>query len=139
MSRNGTQLAVLSSDGESRTRIEVIGVTRDGQNRPTGTVEAAPLLVGAGLHSISDFSWAGPHTLVMLAAPAPGSPETPYRTPVAGPQNSLGSIDGGIRVTAGDDSRSLRVSTAAGEMYTYSAGNWQKLVDVRAFDPAYPG
>lgn len=139
VSRNGTQLAVLSSDGESRSRIEVIGVTRDGQNRPTGTVAAAPLLVGTGLHSISDFSWAGPHALVMLAAPAPGSPETPYSTPVAGPQSSLGSIDGGIRITSGDDSRSLRVSTAAGEMYSYSAGNWQKLVDVRAFDPAYPG
>lgn len=139
VSRNGAQLGVLSSDTEGRSRIEVIGITRDGSGRPTGTVQSAPLVVGAGFDSIADFSWSGPQTLVMLASPATGAPKTPYSSPVGGPYSLLGAIDRGVAITSGGDGGSIRVSTADGELYTYSAGSWQNLVDVRVSDPAYPG
>ncbi|GAA4285136.1 MtrAB system accessory lipoprotein LpqB [Brevibacterium daeguense] len=138
VSRDGTRLGVLSADDEDQPRLDIIGITRNSSGAPTGTTAASPITVAAGFEQIVDFSWAGSGAVVLLGAPGDGAIQ-PYSAPVSGPVESLGTVDGGSRITAGNDLRSLRISTPSGEMHIYGAGNWQKVVDARAFDPAYPG
>jgi hypothetical protein len=51
----------------------------------------------------------------------------------------LGDVPGGTSITATSDARSIRLSTSAGELYSFSADPWQKHVDLVVHDPAYPG
>lgn len=139
VSRDGTQLAVLSETANGSTRIDVIGIVRGADGAPTGVSAAEPLRVGAGFDSIIDLSWAGSDSLVILASAAADGDAQPYLAPISGPADFLGDVSGGTSITATSDARSIRVSTAAGELYSYSADTWQKLVDLVVHDPAYPG
>ena len=58
---------------------------------------------------------------------------------MSGPVDSLGDVPGGTSITATSDARSIRLSTNAGELYSFSADTWQKHVDLVVHDPAYPG
>lgn len=137
VSPDGTRLAVLSSDGDD-TRLEVVGISRDSQGAPTGVSSATPLQVATGFSKITDFSWFGYDALVLLGAEQ-GTSVEPLSVPVSGPSTSLGSIEGGTQITSGEEQRSVRVGTADGEIYSYGAGSWQKLVDAQTYDPAAPG
>ncbi|SMY12379.1 LpqB family beta-propeller domain-containing protein [Brevibacterium jeotgali] len=139
VSRDGTQLAVLSRNGSGAPRVDVIGINRTSEGIPTGVVPSAPLRVGAGFDRIVDVSWAGSAQLAVLAAENPGDEPQPYLAPVSGPARSLGDVNGGTSITASTDARSIRVSTADGELFSFGADNWQKVVDLVVHDPAYPG
>ena len=139
VSRDGTQLAVLSRNGDGAPRVDVIGINRTSEGIPTGVVPSAPLRVGAGFDRIVDLSWAGSAQLAILAAEDPGDEPQPYLAPVSGPAQSLGDVNGGSSITASTDARSIRVSTEDGELFSFGADNWQKVVDLVVHDPAYPG
>lgn len=139
VSRDGTQLAVLSRNGDGAPRVDVIGINRTSEGIPTGVVPATPLRVGAGFDRIVDLSWAGSAQLAVLAAEDPGDEPQPYLAPVSGPAQSLGDVRGGASITASTDARSIRVSTEDGELFSFGADNWQKVVDLVVHDPAYPG
>lgn len=139
VSRDGTQLAVLSQTARGATRIDVIGIVRGVDGVPTGVSAGEPQRVGAGFDSIRDLSWAGSDSLVILAAEAQADDAQPYVAPVSGPADSLGDVPGGSSITATSDARSIRLSTSAGELYSFSADTWQKHVDLVVHDPAYPG
>ncbi len=139
VSRDGTQLAVLSRNGSGSPRVDVIGINRSSDGIPTGVVPSAPLRVGAGFDSIVDLSWAGSAQLAVLASDEPGEEPQPFLAPVSGPAQSLGDVQGGSSITASSDARSIRVSTEDGELFSFGADNWQKVVDLVVHDPAYPG
>lgn len=139
VSRDGTQLAVLSRNGSGAPRIDVIGINRAPDGTPTGVVPSAPLRVGAGFDRIVDLSWAGSAQLAVLATDDPSETPQPYLAPVSGPAQSLGDVKGGSSITASSDARSIRVSTEDGELFSFGADNWQKVVDLVVHDPAYPG
>lgn len=139
VSSDGTQLAVLSRNGGGTPRIDVVGIVRSADGDPTGIVPAAPLRVGARFDEIVDLSWAGSGELAILAAESRSGDAQPYLAPVSGPTTSLGDVSGGSSITASTDARSVRVSTEDGELYSFGADNWQKVVDLVVHDPAYPG
>lgn len=139
VSRDGTQIAVLSRNGTGAPSIDVIGINRTAEGIPTGVVPSAPLRVGAGFENIVDLSWAGSAQLAVLAADAAGEEPQPYLAPVSGPAQSLGDVRGGSSITASSDARSIRVSTEDGELFSFGADTWQKVVDLVVHDPAYPG
>lgn len=139
VSRDGTQLAVLSRNGSGAPRIDVIGINRAPDGTPTGVVPSAPLRVGAGFDRIVDLSWAGSAQLAVLATDDPSETPQPYLASVSGPAQSLGDVKGGSSITASTDARSIRVSTEDGELFSFGADNWQKVVDLVVHDPAYPG
>lgn len=139
VSRDGTQLAVLSRGSRGSTRIDVVGIVRGADGVPSGVVPAEPRRLGARFDTIIDLSWAGSDTLVILAGNGEEAAVQPYLAPLSGPTESLGDVSGGTAITATTDARTIRVSTAAGELYSYSAGNWQKVIDLVVHDPSYPG
>lgn len=138
VSPDGTRLAVLSTDKDDVNRLEIVGISRDAQRAPTSSSTSTPLEVATSFDTIIDASWSGYDSLVMLARDGSGEPE-PYALRVPGPATSLGSIDGGTQITSGEETRSVRVGTADGEIYSYGAGSWQKLVDAKTYDPSAPG
>ncbi|GAA1634183.1 hypothetical protein GCM10009700_21680 [Brevibacterium sanguinis] len=139
VSRDGTRLAVLSRQGDQPERIDVVGIPRDRAGNPAASLSDAPLQVGSYFSGIQDISWGGSTSLAVLAQ-LPGETVQPYRVHVAGPPEQLGQLPGGgDRIAAGEDGRSILVTGSAGEIYSYNSNAWQKLIDVTAKDPAYPG
>ncbi|GAA3825843.1 LpqB family beta-propeller domain-containing protein [Brevibacterium ammoniilyticum] len=139
ISRDGTRLAVLSRQGSEPARIDVVGIPRDRAGNPSASLADAPLEVGSYFSQIRDISWAGSTSLAALAQ-MPGETVQPYRVGVSGPPEQLGQLPGGgDRIAAGEDGRSILVTSSAGEIYSYNSNAWQKLIDVTAKDPAYPG
>lgn len=142
VSRDGTRLGVLSADKDGKQRLDIVGIHRDEQSVPDRLTEN-PLTLGQGFESLTEFSWAGADAVVVLGEQAGdesgSSGVQPYSMQVSGPAETLGTVSDGSRIAAGEDMRSVRVGTGSGSLYTYSGGSWQRIVDARAYDPAYAG
>ncbi|MGO2036214.1 MAG: LpqB family beta-propeller domain-containing protein [Brevibacterium sp.] len=138
VSRDGTRIAVLSSQKSEPDRIDVVGVPRDKAGNPSSGVSDAPIEVGSNFEEVKDISWAGSTSLVALAA-MEGDGTQPFRIGVTGPSEQLGEVPDGDRIAAGEDGRSILVTNSSGGLYSYNSNAWQKLVDVAAKDPSYPG
>ncbi|WP_227492728.1 LpqB family beta-propeller domain-containing protein [Brevibacterium sp. CFH 10365] len=138
VSRDGTRVALLSRHKGEPDRVDVVGVPRDKAGNPSGHVSESPIEVGASFDEIKDVSWAGSTSLVALAAEE-GDSAQPFRIGVTGPAEQLGEVSGGSRIAGGVDGRSILVTSSDGALYSYNSNAWQKLVDVAAKDPSYPG
>ena len=138
VSRDGTRVALLSKHRGEPDRVDVVGVPRDKAGNPSGHVSETPIEVGANFDEIKDVSWAGSTSLVALAAEE-GESAQPFRIGVTGPAEQLGEVSDGSRIAGGVDGRSILVTSSDGALYSYNSNAWQKLVDVAAKDPSYPG
>lgn len=138
VSRDGTRIALLSRHKGEPSRIDVVGIPRDKAGNPSGTVSDAPIEVGSNFDEVTDMSWAGSTSLVALAA-TEGERVQPFRIGVTGPPAQLGEVPDGSRIASGEDGRSILVTSSSGEIYSYNSNAWQKLVDISAKDPSYPG
>ncbi|SMX88894.1 Sporulation and spore germination [Brevibacterium iodinum ATCC 49514] len=138
VSRDGTRIVLLSRHKGEPDRLDVVGIPRDKAGNPSGHVSETPIEVGANFHEIKDVSWAGSTSLVALAAEE-GESAQPFRIGVTGPAEQLGEVSDGSRIAGGVDGRSILVTGADGALYSYNSNAWQKLVDVEAKDPSYPG
>ncbi|WP_169251925.1 LpqB family beta-propeller domain-containing protein [Brevibacterium sp. 'Marine'] len=138
VSRDGTRVALLSRHKGEPDRVDVVGVPRDKAGNPSGHVSETPIEVGANFDEVKDVSWAGSTNLVALAAEE-GDAAQPFRIGVTGPAEQLGEVSGGSRIAGGADGRSILVTGSDGALYSYNSNAWQKLVDVTAKDPSYPG
>lgn len=138
VSRDGTRVALLSRHKGEPDRVDVVGVPRDKAGNPSGHVSETPIEVGANFDEVKDVSWSGSTNLVALAAEE-GETAQPFRIGVTGPAEQLGEVSGGSRIAGGADGRSILVTGSDGALYSYNSNAWQKLVDVTAKDPSYPG
>ncbi|MDN6378646.1 MAG: LpqB family beta-propeller domain-containing protein [Brevibacterium aurantiacum] len=138
VSRDGTRIALLSRHKGEPSRIDVVGIPRDKAGNPSSAVSDAPIEVGSNFDEVKDISWAGSTSLVALAA-MEGSEVQPVRIVVTGPPAQLGEVPDGSRIASGEDGRSILVTSSSGEIYSYNSNAWQKLVDITAKDPSYPG
>ncbi|MDN5806034.1 LpqB family beta-propeller domain-containing protein [Brevibacterium sp.] len=138
VSRDGTRIAVLSRHKGEPSRIDVVGIPRDKAGNPASAVADAPIEVGSNFDEVKDFSWAGSTSLVALAAKE-GEQVQPFRIGVTGPPAQLGEVPDGSRIASGEDGRSILVTSSSGEIYSYNSNAWQKLIDISAKDPSYPG
>jgi hypothetical protein len=138
VSRDGTRVALLSRHKGEPDRIDVVGVPRDKAGNPAGRVSESPISVGSNFETVKDVSWAGSTSLVALAAEE-GDSVQPFRIGVTGPSERLGEVSNGDRIAGGTDGRSILVTSSSGALYSYNSNAWQKLVDVVAKDPSYPG
>ena len=138
VSRDGTRVALLSRHKGEPDRVDVVGVPRDKAGNPSGHVSESPIEVGANFDEVKDVSWAGSTSLVALAAEE-GESAQPFRIGVSGPAEQLGEVSDGSRIAGGVDGRSILVTSSDGALYSYNSNAWQKLVDVAAKDPSYPG
>lgn len=138
VSRDGTRIALLSRHKGEPSRIDVVGIPRDKAGNPSSAVSDAPIEVGSNFDEVKDISWAGSTSLVALAA-MEGSEVQPFRIGVTGPPAQLGEVPDGSRIASGEDGRSILVTSSSGEIYSYNSNAWQKLVDITAKDPSYPG
>ncbi|WP_025777177.1 LpqB family beta-propeller domain-containing protein [Brevibacterium sp. VCM10] len=138
VSRDGTRVALLSRHKGEPDRVDVVGVPRDKAGNPSGHVSETPIEVGANFDEVKDVSWSGSTNLVALAAKE-GETAQPFRIGVTGPAEQLGEVSGGSRIAGGADGRSILVTGSDGALYSYNSNAWQKLVDVTAKDPSYPG
>ncbi len=138
LSPDGSRLIVLShSKGQSH--LDIVGIARDGENKPTKLTSNVTLKIATGFNKIEDVSWAGSQDLAMLAARTADEPVQPYIQKVGGNSEALGTVSEGVSITAGGDTSSVRVGTRNGELFTYTSGSWQRLLDSDIRDPAYPG
>lgn len=119
--------------------MDVVGISRDGDNKPTKLIGDSTLKVATGFKKIEDVSWAGSQDLAMLAARTAEEPAQPYIQKVGGTSEALGTVSEGVSITSGGDTSSVRVGTRNGELFTYTSGSWQRLLDSDIRDPAYPG
>ena len=138
VSRDGTRVALLSRHKGEPDRIDVVGVPRDKAGNPGDSLSETPIAVGANFDEVKDVSWAGSTSLVALAAES-GEKAQPFRLGVTGPSAQLGEVSDGSRISGGVDGRSILVTSSSGELYSYNSNAWQKLADVAAKDPSYPG
>lgn len=138
VSRDGTRVAVLSSSKSQPPRIDVAGIPRDKAGNPTTGLSATPIQVGSSFDEVKDIAWNGPTGLVALAA-AGADQVQPVRIGVTGPPAKLGELPNGSRIAAGEDDRSILVTSDSGDFYSFNSNAWQKLVDISAHDPSYPG
>ena len=138
VSRDGTRIALLSKHKGESSRIDVVGIPRDKAGNPSSGVSEAPIEVGSSFAEIKDISWAGSTSLVALAA-MENARVQPFRIGVTGPPEQLGEVPEGSRIAAGEDGRSILVTSSAGAIYSYNSNAWQKLIDISAKDPSYPG
>ncbi|WP_231446662.1 LpqB family beta-propeller domain-containing protein [Brevibacterium zhoupengii] len=138
VSRDGTRIALLSRHKGEPSRIDVVGIPRDKAGNPSSAVADAPIEVGSNFDEVKDISWAGSTSLVALAA-TEGEQVQPFRIGVTGPPAQLGEVPDGSRIASGEDGRSILVTSSSGEIYSYNSNAWQKLVDITAKDPSYPG
>ncbi|AZL09044.1 LpqB family beta-propeller domain-containing protein [Brevibacterium aurantiacum] len=138
VSRDGTRIALLSRHKGEPSRIDVVGIPRDKAGNPSSAVSDAPIEVGSNFDEVKDISWAGSTSLVALAA-MEGDEVQPFRIGVTGPPAQLGEVPDGSRIASGEDGRSILVTSSSGEIYSYNSNAWQKLVDITAKDPSYPG
>ena len=138
VSRDGTRIALLSRHKGEPSRIDVVGIPRDKAGNPASAVSDAPIEVGSNFDEVKDMSWAGSTSLVALAAKE-GEQVQPFRIGVTGPPAQLGEVPDGSRIASGEDGRSILVTSSTGEIYSYNSNAWQKLIDVSAKDPSYPG
>lgn len=136
VSRDGSRLAVLSS-GSDGSRIDVVGIVRSRGGAPDHLVSGSPLSVGQKFKDLRDFSWAGSTHFAVLSSDD-GSVQ-PSRTWAGGPSSSLGSISGGVNISAANDLHSMRIGADDGDIYTYTSGTWQRIVGAKAWNPTYPG
>ncbi len=139
VSRDGTRIALLSTLEGQPARIDVVGIPRDNAGNPTNGLTATPIEMGSNFHWIEDVSWAGSTSLVALAAMEEGAPVQPFRIDVTAPPEQLGELPDGSRISAGEDGRSILVTSEQGDIYSYNSNAWQKLIDISAKDPSYPG
>lgn len=139
VSRDGTRIALLSTIEGQPARIDVVGIPRDNAGNPTNGLSATPIEMGSIFNRIEDISWAGSTSLVALASMERSEPAQPFRIDVTGPPEQLGELPDGSRISAGDDGRSILVTSEQGEIYSYNSNAWQKLIDISAQDPSYPG
>lgn len=138
VSRDGTRIALLSTHKGEPSRIDVVGIPRDKAGTPSGAVTETPIEVGSNFDEVKDISWAGSTSLVALAA-AEGDRVQPFRIGVTGPPAQLGEVPDGSRIASGEDGRSILVTSSSGEIYSYNSNAWQKLIDISAKYPSYPG
>jgi hypothetical protein len=138
VSRDGTRVALLSRHKGEPDRIDVVGIPRDKAGNPADGVSGTPITVGANFNEVKDVSWAGATSLVALAAEE-GEDVQPFRIGVTGPSAQLGEVSHGSRIAGGADGRSILVTGSDGALYSYNSNAWQKLADVAAKDPSYPG
>jgi hypothetical protein len=138
VSRDGTRVALLSRHKGEPDRVDVVGVPRDKAGNPADGLSGDPITVGANFAEVKDVSWAGSTSLVALAAEE-GDKVQPFRIGVTGPSAQLGEVSDGSRIAGGADGRSILVTSSHGALYSYNSNAWQRLVDVAAEDPSYPG
>lgn len=138
VSKDGTRLALLSRSGNQPPRIDVVGLPRDNAGNPVNGLIGRPIEVGSAFTDVRDISWAGSTSLVALAS-MDTSGTQPFRIPVTGPPEQLGKLPGGDRIAAGEDDGTVLVTSSDGEIYSYNAQAWQKLIDIAASDPSFPG
>ena len=136
VSREGSRLAVLTSAADG-TRIDVVGIVRSRGGKPDRLTTGAPLSVGQNFDQVADFSWAGGSYLAVLSADDASAGA--HRMWVGGPSVGLGSISGGLTISAAGDLGSMRVGAENGDVYTYTSGTWQRIVGTKAWNPTYPG
>lgn len=138
VSRDGTRIALLSTKKDEPSRIDVVGIPRDKAGNPSNGLADSPIEVGSNFADVKDMSWAGSTSLVALAAKE-GAGIEPFRIGVTGPPEQLGEVPDGSRIAAAEDGRSILVTSSSGEIYSYNSNAWQKLIDIAAKDPSYPG
>ncbi|WP_309132481.1 LpqB family beta-propeller domain-containing protein [Brevibacterium sp.] len=139
VSRDGTRIALLSTLEDQPARIDLVGIPRDRAGNPTNGLSATPIEMGSNFNWVDDVSWAGSTSLVALASMEKNEPVQPFRIDVTAPPEQLGELPDGSRISAGEDGRSILVTSDQGEIYSYNSNAWQKLIDISAKDPSYPG
>lgn len=138
VSRDGTRVGVLSyKNGESF--VDVIGLIREADNKPARLVNADPIRLAPDFQVVDDITWAGSEAIAFLGHRRGEKGSMPYIQRLTGPVESLGSVSGGVSIAAGNDANTVRIATQSGELFTYSSGSWQRLVDSDVRDPGYPG
>lgn len=138
VSRDGTRVVVLSNK-DGQTRADIVGIVREDDNKPNRVANADPMRIAAGFTNINDVTWAGSQDLAILGSTKPGEDPQPYVVKVTGPVEALGNVSGGVTIAAGNDVTTVRVGTQTGDLFTYTSGSWQRLVNADVRDPAYPG
>lgn len=138
VSRDGSRLAVLSTNKKD-VRLDLVGIVRENGNRPARLTGTDTLRLATGFAKIEDVSWAGAQDVAILGSRSASEPVQPYIQKLGGNTEALGTVSDGNSITSGGDTSAVRVGTKSGELFTYTAGSWQRLVDSDLRDPAYPG
>jgi hypothetical protein len=139
LARDGCRAAVVTTvDGEPR--VDVVGVARARDGRPTSLVHGAGDLL-PGLVAIADVAWVDETTLAVLGRRAEDDAARVWLVPVSGPQTLLrGAVPGGVAVTAGRGPQSLHVGTRDARVLARTGAAWTEVAAAgTARWPAFPG
>ncbi|MCL2090535.1 MAG: LpqB family beta-propeller domain-containing protein [Micrococcales bacterium] len=136
VSREGARVAVASS-GPDGLVIEVCGVVRDAQGRPSSLTD--PVRVGPGVLVADQIVWTDPETLVVLGRV--GGVTTLTRVPVSGISEVLTPVPDAVAVAADRSGSTLMVATVSGSLLRHYGSTWVEIgpSDQPMRDPTYPG
>nr|NLD41092.1 hypothetical protein [Actinomycetales bacterium] len=128
--------AVVVSNTEDRTFVELVGVGRDSLGRPRSLGE--PLRIAEFLDEVLDSTWAGPVSLVILGTTVADDTVRVHRVSIGGLNTVLPLVADAVAVASSRNERSVVVTNSSGALYLRSGAAWQMVVTGIA-DPVYSG
>lgn len=122
VSRDGSRAVVVSADAKGGQRVDVAGVVRGVAAAPVSL--ARPQAVARALAQVTDVTWASAGALVVLGRAAGAKVTRAHQVEVGGPSSPLPEVRDPVSVAAGDGTRALYVTTAAGTVLARSGSGW---------------
>ncbi|QRV01863.1 GerMN domain-containing protein [Arcanobacterium phocisimile] len=135
VSREGARLAiVIEKDGISQ--LLVAGIVRNSSGQPMSLSE--PIRIGQRLTDIEDIAWIADTRLVAVGKGQNSLTNALYMVPLGENVSVMASLDDIVSVTAGRAEESILLGTSDGDVFTYDAGGWRKVIE-GAMQPTLPG
>lgn len=141
VSRDGTRVAVASTDGAGLGYVDVAGIVRSEDGTPTLLQPAPSRSIATHLVTVDEAVWIDGDELAVLGSERSGEALRVYPVAVGGPRRPPRSEYAGMTGIAGGlGLRSLLVTVQDGSVLTPSGPSWRLVLPAGAArDPAYPG
>jgi hypothetical protein len=141
VSRDGTRLAVASSDADGRGRVEVIGILRGADGVPAGLSVDGPLDVGPRVERVRDVAWVDDGTLAALGRSVGADVDQVLLLSIGGlEQPPPTAVPGATGLTVGNGEGAVLLRTESGAVFEPAGASWLPLrVDQEVREPAYAG
>ncbi len=136
VARDGTRVAVVSTDGTGRVSVDVAGVVRDEFDRPLRLGERWQ--IGAPLVTASDVSWVDEVTVAVLGTTGSGGSPGMHLVSLSGPTSSLSIVENAREIATGRGLRALYVLDSEDQLWLRQASAWE-VVATGVSDVVFPG
>ena len=136
VARDGTRVAVVSTDESGRVSVDVAGVVRDGLDRPLRLGERWQ--IGASLVTASEVSWVDEVTVAVLGTTSAGGSAAMHRVPLGGVTSALSIVENAKGIATGRGDRALYLVDLEGQLWLRQGQVWRPAA-TGVSDVVFPG